>query len=161
MSDWVVEVETMEKNTDRTVEQGSSAQVIVGPGDPVQLLISVPIVWAESHAALADLAVQLGQEHVGALLVMEGDQLAGVISERDLVRAVGSGSDTADVWIADVMALDPVQVDGETAIAIAAETMLDSGVRHLPVTSEGRVIGIVSMRDILRVFTDDWQSRRS
>jgi CBS domain-containing protein len=87
---------------------------------------------------------------------MEGDLLAGMISERDLVRVLASGDNSSDVWTADVMALDLVQVDGSTAIGIAALKMLESGVRHLPVTSEGRVIGIVSMRDVLRVLTDHW-----
>jgi CBS domain-containing protein len=128
----------------------------LAPGDPVHSLVSLPIMCAEPHAALSDLARQLGEEHVGALLVMEGDQLAGMISERDLVRVLASGDDARDVWIADVMALDVVQVDGTTPIGIAALAMLENGTRHLAVTSEGRVIGIVSMRDVLRVLTDHW-----
>ena len=137
-------------------QQSASTQSPLEPGDPVHLLVSVPIVWAEPHAPLAELARQLGEEHVGALLIMDGDLLAGMISERDLVRVLASGDDSWDVWTADVMALDLVQVDGSTPIGIAALKMLESGVRHLPVTSEGRVIGIVSMRDVLRVLTDHW-----
>jgi CBS domain-containing protein len=152
-----LEVEAMKNESDRWVEQPDApTESRLEPGDPVHLLVSVPIVWAEPHAALANLARQLGEEHVGALLVMDGDLLAGMISERDLVRVLASGDDASDVWIADVMAVDVVQVDGSTPIGIAALTMLENGVRHLPVTSEGRVIGIVSMRDVLRVVTDHW-----
>ena len=139
------------------IEQKSElSQSQLEPGDPVHSLVSLPILWAEPHAALADLARQLGDEHVGALLVMEGDLLAGMISERDLVRVLASGDDARDVWIADVMALDVVQVDGSTPIGIAALAMLEHSVRHLAITSEGRVIGVVSMRDVLRVLTDHW-----
>ena len=147
----------MGENPERLVEQRSPApEPQLEPGDPIHLLVSLPIVWAEPHAALAELARQLGEEHVGALVVMDGDRLAGMISERDLVRVLASGDDARDVWIADVMALDVVQVDGSTAIGIAALEMLEHGVRHLAVTSEGRVIGVVSMRDVLRVLTDHW-----
>lgn len=147
----------MDSSPEHEVEhEGAPTQSPLEPGDPVHLLVSVPIVWVEPHATVADLARQLGEEHVGALLVMEGDVLTGMISERDLVRVLASSDDAQDVWIADVMTVDPVQVDGITPIGTAALTMLDHGVRHLAVTREGRVIGIVSMRDVLRVLTDHW-----
>ena len=151
------EVKMMIESTEQQAEiQSESPGARLEPGDPVHSLVSLPILWAEPHAALSDLARQLGEEHVGALLVMEGDQLAGMISERDLVRVLASGEDARDVWIADVMALDVVQVDGSTPIGLAALSMLENGMRHLAVTSEGRVIGVVSMRDVLRVLTDHW-----
>jgi CBS domain-containing protein len=146
----------MERESEQLVEQQSLTPSVLEPGDPVHLLVSVPIVWAEPRAAVTDLARQLGHEHVGALLVMDGDRLVGMISERDLVRVVASGDQVGDVWVADVMALEPVRVDGSTAIGIAALTMLDHGVRHLAVTSKDRVIGVVSMRDVLRVLTEHW-----
>jgi len=136
--------------------QSGSAATRLTPGDPIELLVSVPTVCAEPHAAVADLARQLGEQHVGALLVMDGDLLAGLISERDLVRVLASDDDARDVWITDVMTFDPIQIDAITPIGTAALTMLDNEVRHLAVTSEGRVIGIVSMRDVLRVLTDHW-----
>src|SRR5688572_13793943 len=84
-----VEVEMMVTDHEQGVEQQSaSSRSPLEPGDPVHLLVSVPIVWAEPHAPLAELARQLGEEHVGALLVMDGDLLAGMISERDLVRVL-------------------------------------------------------------------------
>ena len=144
-------------NAKQVADRGTtSARSGLTPGDPVQLLVSVPTVSAASHSPVAELARQLGDERVGAVLVMDGDVLAGLISERDLIRVLAADEDARDVWIADVMTIDPVQIEGITPIGTAALSMLDNGVRHLAVTSEGRVIGIVSMRDVLGVLTDHW-----
>jgi signal-transduction protein with cAMP-binding, CBS, and nucleotidyltransferase domain len=152
-----MEVKTMnEQSSSALARQGGSDPAALGPGDPVELLVLLPTAWTAPQARIADLARQLADEHVGAVLVMEGDIVAGVISERDLVRVLASDDDARDVWVADVMSTDPVQVDAITPIGTAALTMLDNGVRHLTVTSESRVIGVVSMRDVLRVLTDQW-----
>ncbi len=130
---------------------------IIRPDDPVRLLVSEPIARIEPGASLTDLATKLDLEQVGALVVMSGDRLEGVVSERDIVRALAAGCDPSDVWASDVMADVPADVDEDDSIVIAAETMLDEGVRHLPVMSDGRTLGVVSVRDVLRVFTDEWR----
>jgi len=141
----------------RAVHQDSrSSGSRLTPGDPVQLLASVPTIWSAPQTAVADLARQLSEVQVGAVVVLDGEALAGLISERDLLQVVASDDDAEDVWVADVMSVDPVQIDGIAPIGTAALTMLDQGVRHLVVVSKGRVIGIVSMRDVLRVLTDHW-----
>lgn len=61
-------------------------------------------------------------------------------------------------WAADVMADEPVYVDVDDPIASVAERMLDEGVRHVPVVSDGRVLGVVSVRNALRVLADAWRS---
>ncbi|MGZ4723583.1 MAG: CBS domain-containing protein, partial [Ilumatobacteraceae bacterium] len=99
------------------------------------------------------------KEQVGALAVMRGDHLDGLISERDIVRALAAQGDPADVWAADVMAEDPVRVDGEDSILTAAALMLDEGVRHLAVMRDGHVLGLVSVRDVLRVLVEEWRWR--
>jgi CBS domain-containing protein len=129
---------------------------IINPDDPVRLLASVPMVSIEPTVSLADLAAKLEVERVGAVAVMSGGQLDGVISERDIVRALAEHGDPDDIWAADVMADTPVRVDAEDPIAVAAARMLDEGVRHLPVVSDGDVLGVVSIRDVLGVFLDAW-----
>lgn len=130
---------------------------IIHPEDPIRLLASVPMVSVEPTMSLADLAAELDVQRVGAVAVMTGDHLDGVISERDIVRAIASQADPTDVWTADVMADEPVSVDADDPIVTAAQRMLDEGVRHLPVMSEGRLVGVVSLRDVLPVFVDEWK----
>jgi CBS domain-containing protein len=103
----------------------------------------------------------LEAEAVGAVAVMSGDHLDGVVSERDIVRALSAGGDPADVWAGDVIAEEPVYVDPDEPIITVAERMLDEGVGHVPVVSEGHVVGVVSVRDALRVRAEAWHRGRA
>jgi len=130
---------------------------LIRPDDPVRVLMSTPAASADPNVSLFDLAVTLEAEGVGAVTLMTADHLDGVVSERDIVRALAAGCDPADVWAADVMAGEPLYADLDDPIVIVAERMLDQGVRHMPVVQDGRVLGVVSMRDALRVFTEAWR----
>ena len=130
---------------------------IISPDDPIRLLASVPAVTVEPHSTLADLAVRLEDEQIGAVAVSAGDHLEGVVTERDLVRAIAGRSDPADTWAADVMAEDPVTIDGDEPIIVAAELMLDTHVRHLVIVGDGEMLGVVSIRDVLDVLTRTWR----
>lgn len=130
---------------------------IIRPEDPVRVLLSEPLVWIEPGATLTELAAELDLQQVGAVAVMSGDRLDGIVSERDVIRALAARCEPADVWAGDAMAATPTVVDGDDSIATAAERMLDQGVRHLPVMADGQLLGVLSMRDVLRVFADAWQ----
>ena len=130
---------------------------LIQPGDPVRVLMSIPVASVDPTISLADLAAKLEIEGVGAVVVMTGDRLEGVVSERDIVRALSAGGDPTEVWAADVMSDEPLYVDLDDPILIVAERMLDEGVRHVPVVSDGRVMGVVSIRDALRVLADAWR----
>jgi CBS domain-containing protein len=136
-----------------------SAVPIIRPDDPVRLVSSLPIISIEPNATLADLAGELERQQVGVLGVATGDGVDGVISERDLARAVAARADPDDVWVADLMSEDLVRIDGDEPVSAAAELMLDTGVRHLVMVVDGRVAGVVSVRDVLAVFADDWRRR--
>ncbi|MEA2517218.1 MAG: hypothetical protein QOG16_1056, partial [Actinomycetota bacterium] len=99
---------------------------------------------------LAEAAAKMRQQQTGSLLVMKGDQLAGIVTERDLLKVVGEGQDPKNVSLADVMTKDPVTVDPDSSIQEAAKIMFDKWFRHLPVTTgDGKVVGIISLRDLL------------
>jgi CBS domain-containing protein len=83
--------------------------------------------------------------------IMDGYRLAGIITERDIVRAVADRRDLADGTAGDYMTLEPATVSLETPLGEVARTMLAYGVRHLPVVVGGEVIGMVSARDLLEV----------
>jgi CBS domain-containing protein len=130
------------------------------PEDPVRVVMSVPVASIEPNATLADLAGKLAAEQVGAVAIMTDDKIEGIVSERDLARAIAAGATCDDVWAADVMTIEPLAVDADEPIERVATLMLDEGVRHVPVVSDGRVVGIVSQRDVLQVLTAAWQRLR-
>lgn len=99
---------------------------------------------------LAEAAAKMRQEQTGSLLVMEGDSLAGIVTERDLLKVVGAGQDPKNVSLRDVMTTEVVTIEPDSTVKDAAQIMFDHWFRHLPVTTpEGKVVGILSLRDLL------------
>ena len=97
---------------------------------------------------VAEAATLMSTRHVGSVLVMDGDRLAGIFTERDIVRALGSHFDASGHDVGSWMTTDPVVASPETTAAEALEWMLARGFRHLPVVNGGRVAGMVSIRDV-------------
>jgi CBS domain-containing protein len=87
----------------------------------------------------------------GSALVMDGATLIGIFTERDVLRAAASGADMSSSPVADWMTNDPETAGPDMDADDAAEIMMSQGFRHLPVAEGRTVIGIVSLRDILRV----------
>jgi CBS domain-containing protein len=97
---------------------------------------------------VAEAATVMGERRIGSALVMEGDDLLGIFTERDIVRALGQHFDAAGHPVSDWMTVDPLTVPASTNAEEALRTMLDRGFRHLPIADGDRVVGIVSMRDL-------------
>src|SRR6267378_4298003 len=90
----------------------------------------------------------MAQNRIGSALIMEGGQLIGIFTERDTVRAISQSYDAPAHEISSWMTRDPKTVDPNEDVDDALKTMLANGFRHLPVVENGRVIGMVSMRDL-------------
>lgn len=115
----------------------------------VRALYRPEVLIAGSEESLMDVAGRMQYQEVGSLAVMEHGRLVGIITERDLTRALADGVDIAETRVEGYMTREPVTVSPETDAADVARTMLDLGVRHLPVMEEGRLVGMVSARDLL------------
>lgn len=107
-------------------------------------------------ATIAEVARRLGEKRIGAILVMDaGDQLLGIVSERDIVRALPEhGSRTLDMTAAQLMTQVLHTVTRATSVPEAMETMTHRRVRHLPVMEGQRLLGIVSIGDIVKARID-------
>jgi CBS domain-containing protein len=107
----------------------------------------VPSVSRADRLALA--AARMRARRVDALAVMDTGRLAGIVSAGDVLRAVADGVSTDAIQVADYMtpARGPVAVADH--LSVAARRMIKCGVRHLPVVNEGRVVGVISARDLL------------
>lgn len=108
----------------------------------------------EPDDTLAEASAKMWQQQTGSLLVMEGDSLIGIVTERDVLRSVAQGQDPKATSLRDVMTKDPVTISASTTLRGAAEIMFEKWFRHLPVvTDEGDVVGIISTRDLLRMVS--------
>jgi CBS domain-containing protein len=105
---------------------------------------------------LREAAAQLSRRRVGAAVVLDPDgQGPGIITERDLMDAVGAGQDPATERVRDHLTSDIVFAAPEWSLEEAAVAMVRGGFRHLVVTDGGEIAGILSVRDIVRCWTDD------
>lgn len=103
-----------------------------------------------TNETLEQAARAFAGEMLGLLVVVENDHLAGVLSERDVVRSLGEGDDPADTHVFDAMTEDVVTIDVDASVEKAIQLMLDDEIRHLVVTRLGEPYGIISARDLLR-----------
>ena len=104
----------------------------------------------EPTMTVAEAATVMGERKIGSALVMEGEKLSGIFTERDIVRALGEHFDAAGHPVSEWMTANPMTVPPETPVQEALNTMLERGFRHLPVVKGEEILGIVSMRDLTR-----------
>lgn len=102
-----------------------------------------------TEATLCDAAEALVHDGVGSLGVISDRTLVGIITERDLVRAMAEGVDPETSLVTDWMADAPDTFSPDVDVDEAARWLLEVGYRHMPVMAEGELLGIVSIRDIL------------
>jgi CBS domain-containing protein len=100
----------------------------------------------------------MAERHVGALLVMEGETLSGIVSERDYARKVIlMGRSSADTPVRDIMTAAVITVQPETPVEKCMQVMTERRVRHLPVIEAGRVVGMVSIGDLVKAVIAEQQ----
>ena len=111
-------------------------------------------------AAVLEAIRMMAERHVGALLVMEGETLRGIVSERDYARKVIlMGRSSADTPVRDIMTTPVLTVQPETTVEKCMQLMTERRVRHLPVTEGGRVIGMVSIGDMVKAVIAEQQQQ--
>lgn len=100
-------------------------------------------------ATLVDVAKEMVKGRFGSAIVMQGSWIAGIFTERDVLRAAAAGADPNSAAVSEWMTKDPVTVAGDMDSEEAGQIMVTQGFRHLPVVEGKEVVGIVSLRDIL------------
>jgi predicted transcriptional regulator len=119
------------------------------PDEPVTRLVRRGPVTVAPTVTLRELSEVLVREEVGVALVIREAVAVGLVSERDVVRAVADGHDVDDDRVEDVMTFEVVAIDSHETIAVAADQMLDGEIRHLLVSDGEHSLGVISMRDVL------------
>lgn len=111
------------------------------------LILSVP-----PDARISDVIKLLAEKRIGAVLVTgENGRLEGILSERDIVRTLAAhASATFDMTADELMTRSPKVTSPETTVAVAMEMMTDGRFRHLPVMEHGKLVGLVSIGDVVK-----------
>jgi CBS domain-containing protein len=98
---------------------------------------------------LGEVAERMTQKNVGAVVVKDFGRLIGILTERDMLRAMAARVHTSDARVRQFMTADPVTAGADMDLEDAAQIMLDHGFRHLPVVDGATVLGVVSLRRVL------------
>ena len=114
----------------------------------------------EPQAPVLEAIRAMAAHHVGALLVMQADTLAGIVSERDYARKVILlGRSSADTPVRDIMSFPVITVSPDDTVQTCMQLMTDKRVRHLPVIDGGRVVGMVSIGDLVKAVIAEQQAQ--
>ena len=115
--------------------------------------MSRELVRVEPGVSLEDAAKRMAERRVGSALVFDGERLIGIVTERDILRAVAEGRLASTV--ADRMTPHPETIAPDDTVEHAGVLMLHGGFRHLPVVAGGATVGILSIRDLVGIALAD------
>ncbi len=107
------------------------------------------------EAPVLEAIKHMAEHRIGALLVMRGEQLVGVMSERDYARKVIlQGRSSSQTAVSDIMSGTPLTVSPDTDVFDCMRLCTDSRIRHLPVVQDGKVVGVISIGDLVKAVID-------
>jgi CBS domain-containing protein len=96
------------------------------------------------------------EKNIGGLLILENDQLIGIFTERDYARKIIlKGKSSKEVKISEVMTRNPFTVSSESSIEQCMEMMSDKNIRHLPVVDQDKLVGMISIGDVVKQIIQD------
>lgn len=114
-------------------------------------------VWTvSSDSTVYDALQEMADKNVGALMVIDGENLVGVFSERDYARKIIlHGKASRDTLVKEIMSSEVFWVGPEQTIAGCMQLMTDKRIRHLPVLDEGRLVGVISIGDVVKAIISE------
>lgn len=112
------------------------------------------LVSAEPRDGVRRAIQRMLAENVGSVAVIEGTQLVGILTERDVLRLAGEGARLDDLTVGEVMTTHVISVSPDDEIVAVAHLMAERRIRHVPVLEGDNVLGIVGIRDVLGVLTE-------
>jgi len=125
---------------------------------PLAVIMNRTVRTIGPEATLADAAVMMRDVQVGALLVVSDGVHVGMISETDLVRkAMAAGVNPGERRVSSIMSHPVITIEIDRSAHDASDLMAEHGIRHLPVMQDGQLVGMISVRDLLRYFKN-WGS---
>ena len=120
----------------------------------VSEIMSTDLVALDPESTVGDAATLMGEHEVGSVAVVEDGRLIGILTERDIVRALSTAHDAPMRPVVEWMTKDPTTIGPDVGVREALRTMVEGGFRHLPVVDGDSPIGILSIRDVAGTMTE-------
>jgi CBS domain-containing protein len=118
-------------------------------------IMTSDVLTVEPSDTIGETAQKMVERGVSSAVVSDYGTLIGIVTERDLTRAVAGRVHTSEARVREWMTSDPITLGPNATADEAAKIMLDNGFRHVPIVDEGRAVGIVSIRDVARWSTEE------
>ena len=119
------------------------------------------VITISPDSSVRDLIRMLGEHNVGALIVSsDGSQVEGIVSERDVVRHLLDSDDILDGTVSAIMTVEVATADPRTSLDDMRVLMTERRIRHVPVVTDGRLTGIISIGDVVKAAMDQLQFER-
>jgi len=130
--------------------------------DPVIGIATAPPVIVQPNRSVGDVLELLVEHSIGCVIVADGDEAIGIFSERDALMRIGASVESLRAEpVERFMTTAPQTLEADAPIAFALHMMNVGGYRHLPVVSQGRTVGVVSIRDIMQYLASHLLSARA
>jgi CBS domain-containing protein len=121
---------------------------------PVADVMSIRTITVRPEETVRLAILRMLEEGVGAVAVCDGPRLAGIFTERDVLRLAGEGADLDTVRVDDVMTRTVITLSPDDDVLAAAELMGARKIRHVPVVQDGNLLGMVGIRDVLGTLVE-------
>ncbi len=121
---------------------------------PLSVLMATTFATIHSDGSLLDAAQLMSEKRIGSLLTIEAGEIVGIVTECDVVRkGLASNRDAGSTHVSAVMSSPLLSIDVNRTIRDASKAMADQGVRHLTVTENGKIVGVLSVRDLVKMVS--------
>lgn len=118
------------------------------------------VVTVRAEQSMKEAVSELATHRIGALVVVnEADQPIGIISERDIVRELAQSDTLTNRSVRDAMTKNPITASPDDDLASVGKTMTDNRFRHVPVVDEGKLVGIISIGDVLKTQLESYKGQ--
>jgi CBS domain-containing protein len=128
---------------------GTGSDAFHGGAAPVSMYMNSSVIAIAASTTVRDAAATIAEETIGCVVVGTSESVVGVVSERDIVRLVGTGADLDEVTVGDLVGTSLVWVDVDATVEDVATRMMQDYVRHVLVGDGEQLVGIVSIRDVV------------
>src|SRR3954468_14266357 len=114
-------------------------------------LMTPDVLTASPSETIADVSARMGDRKVGSIVVVDDARPVGILTERDMIKIAASGTDTSIAKVSEWMTENPDTVEPDVDVDDAFHRLTEHGYRHMPVVDNGKLVGIVSLRDLVRI----------
>ncbi len=121
--------------------------------DPLSLVLkekSHDLCKVTQATSIADCVDKMNERKIGSLLVMDGEELVGIFTERDVLHLANTGKDFKNTKVIDVMTKKLIYASPNTTVEEAMATFTEKRFRHLPIMDDGKLVGLISIGDLTR-----------